>query len=150
MPVLVFNRQVRRDYEILEKFEAGVVLSGGEVKSLKNGRGQMRGSYVKVDMEREVYLYGAHISPYQPAGQKDYDPERPRKLLLSKSEIEHLLAAARGKNLTIVPVKVYTARRGLIKVEIALARGKRKHEKRRKIQEIQDKREIQRTLKRYK
>ncbi|MCK5459879.1 SsrA-binding protein SmpB [Candidatus Parcubacteria bacterium] len=142
MPILAKNRKALYDYEILEKIEAGVVLSGAEVKSAKAGRINLKGSHVSF-IEDEPFLFSAHISRYKPAAarQKFYNPDQKRKLLLNRKQIDHLRGKIESQGLTIVPILVYT-NRNLIKVEIALVRGKRKYEKR----EIIKKRDIDRRL----
>jgi len=146
MKVLAENKKAFFNYEILEKFEAGVILIGQEVKSIKLGRINLRGSYV-VFKDNEPYLIGAHIPPYQPKNAlPDYNPERSRKLLLTKSEIKHLIGKSKEKSLTLVPLKVYT-KKGKIKVEFAIVRGKRKVDKKELIKKREVEREIRRELK---
>lgn len=142
MPILAKNRKALYDYEILEKIEAGIVLSGAEVKSAKAGMVNLKGSYVSF-IKDEPFLMSAHISRYKPAAtrQKFYDPDQKRKLLLNMKQIGRLRGKIKSQGLTIVPILVYT-NRNLIKVEIALVRGKRKYEKR----EIIKKRDIDRRL----
>lgn len=137
----VVNRKARYEYEILEKYEAGIKLKGHEVKSIKEGRIKLEGSYVKI-IDNEAYLINAHIPLYQYAVDPDYEPSRSRKLLLHKKEILNLKDNVKEKNLTIVPLACYTLKRN-IKVRIGLARGKKKWDKRRKIKE----RELQRRKK---
>ena len=142
MSVLAENKKVYWNYEILERFEAGISLLGQEVKSIKTGRINIAGSYVALK-EDEVYLIGANIPPYQPKNASpDYNPERPRKLLLKKEEIKYLLGKIKQKNLTLVPLKLYTKKRNIIKIEIAIARGKKKHDKREAIKKREAMREI--------
>ena len=147
MPALLENKKATFDYEILEKYEAGLELSGTEVKSLKSKHGSIRGARVIV-RGGEAYVVGMDIPPYQPLNApKLYDPARTRRLLLHKKEISRLAGAAEERGLTIIPTRVYT-NNGLIKMEIALARGKKKFEKREKIKRRDTEREIERTLKR--
>lgn len=142
------NRQAFHDFEILEKYEAGMVLEGHEVKAVKTGRLSVRGSYVKV-LGGEIFLIGATISPYQPKNTpKDYDPQRTRKLLLSKKEISGLIGKSEEKGLTIVPLKAYN-KKGRIKMEIGLAKSKKKDDKRELIKKREEKRKIERRLKQY-
>lgn len=148
--ILATNPTVFHDYEIIESFEAGIALTGPEVKSAKNRRVQLRESYIKINPDSVTYLYNCYIAPYERARQADYIPNSPRKILLRSQEIEHLFQSIQGQNLTIIPIKMYTSRKGLIKLEIALSRGKRKYENKRKQQVIEMKRQIDRTLKRYK
>jgi SsrA-binding protein len=138
----VTNRQAYYDYEILEKYEAGIKLKGHEVKSIKQGRIKLEGSYVKI-IKNEAFLINAHIPLYQYAVDPDYEPNRTRKLLLHKRQIINLKAQLQKKNLTIIPLSCYTSR-GKVKLKIALAKGKKKWDKRRKIKE----REMERKIKR--
>lgn len=145
--VLVDNKKVLFNFNILEKFEAGLVLTGPEVKSAKRGSINLQGSYV-MSKGGEFYLVGAHIAPYSPAKsvQKGYDPKRDRKLLLNKKEALYLLGKVSVKGLTIVPIFVYTSH-GFVKVEIAVATGKKKHDKRAAIKKKEVNRDIRRSLK---
>lgn len=146
MPTLIENKKARLNYEILEQYEAGIELSGFEVKSLRNKRGSLDGAHVVV-RGGEAYLLNAHIPPYQPGNTpKDYDPERNRRLLLTKKEIAELAGAESKKGLTIVPISVYNKKRKL-KVSLAIARGKKKYDKREDIKKRDLKRAIDRTLK---
>jgi len=146
MKTLVTNKKAQYQYEFLEKFKAGIVLKGQEVKSIKGGRMTLGGSFV-VLKENEVFLIGANIPPYQPKNAPpDYEPQRSRKLLLKKLEIKKLIGKAKQKGLTIVPLRVYTER-GKIKVEFGIARGKKKFDKREKIKKREVEREIKRALK---
>ena len=147
--IITKNKNGLFNYETIEIYQAGIVLSGPEVKAVKNGQISLKGSYVTIDPKEEAWLIKAHISPYKPAlnAQKTYDPDQKRKLLLKKKEISSLLGKNKQKGLTIIPINVYT-KRGLIKVDIALARGKTKVDKRETIKNREAKREIQRTLKR--
>ena len=145
MPTLAYNRRATFDYEILESFEAGMVLFGYEVKAIKTGHLSLAGSYVTV-RNGEVYLINAYIPPYQPKNTPaDYEPTRTRKLLLRKSEIASLIGKTKQRGLTLVPLKAYT-KKGKIKLEFALARGKRKFDKREKIIERETKRKIDRAI----
>jgi len=141
------NRKAGFDYEILEKFQAGLVLNGQEVKSIKSGRIQLAGSYV-VTRGDELFLLGATIPPYQPNNApRDYNPERSRKLLLNKKEIKYLLGKVNERGLTLVPLRVYTMG-AKIKLEFGLGKGKREFDKREKIKKRDTDREIERALKR--
>lgn len=124
----IVNRKAFFDYEIIDRFEAGIHLVGSEVKSLRNGHAKLDGSYVKV-IGSEIYLVGAQIFPYIYARPEDYDPARTRKLLLHKKEIVSLKSKIDGANLTLVPLSWYT-KGPLVKLEVGLARGKKKYEKR--------------------
>jgi SsrA-binding protein len=135
------NRKARHDYFIDEVMEAGVVLLGPEVKSLREGRGSLVDSYARVK-KGEVFLYNMHITPYPYAHHIKLDPERPRKLLLNKREIKRLIGKTEEKGYTLIPTKVYF-KKGRIKVEVALAKGKRKYDKRRALKEKQLKRDME-------
>lgn len=146
MPILATNKRAAFDYEILKKYEAGLVLAGYETKAIKLGRMSLKGSYVVIK-NNEAYLINAHISPYQPKNMPaDYEPTRARKLLLHKSEIKTLIGESKVKGLTLIPVSVYTNKIGKIKLSFAQARGKKKYDKREAIAERESKRNIQRAL----
>ena len=145
MRVLAENKKAYFNYQILEKFEAGISLIGQEVKSIKLRRINLAGSYV-VLKNSEVFLVGANIPPYQPKNiPPDYNPERSRKLLLKKSEIKYLIGKVKQKGLTLVPLRVYT-KRGKIKLGFGIARGKKKVDKRELIKKREIEREIRRAL----
>jgi len=147
MPVLAENRKAYFNYQILEKFEAGISLAGQEVKSIKTRGVNLAGSYVVIK-DSEAFWVGAKIAPYQPKNvPPDYNPERSRKLLLKKSEIKYLIGKAKEKGLTLIPLMIYT-KDGKIKIEFAIAKGKKKFDKRELIRKREVKREIERTLKR--
>lgn len=146
MANLVSNRKARFDYELLETFEAGLVLSGHEVKSIRAGKAKLDGSHAVV-RGGEAYLVGASIAPYQPANTpEDYEPDRVRKLLLSRKELAKLERETENAGLTIVPIRCYNSNQKL-KLEIALARGKKKTDKRETIKKRDTKRAIDRILK---
>ena len=129
MPEYASNPRVSFDYEILETIEAGVVLEGHEVKAIKTGKASIKGSYVKIYNE-EAFLVGAIISPYQPANTpKKYDPQRSRKLLLSKKEISKFIGLSQSQGLTLIPLKFYD-KKGKIKLLVGVAKGKKKYDKR--------------------
>lgn len=143
---LIENQRIGFDYEILEEMEAGLELFGFEVKSLRAKRGSLKGARV-VARGGEAYLVGASIPAWQIANApKSYDPERTRRLLLNKREIAHIASAEGEKGLTIVPISVYNSRRNL-KLSLAIARGKKKKDKRAAIRTREEKRRIERTLK---
>ncbi|HKI85772.1 MAG TPA: SsrA-binding protein SmpB [Thermoanaerobaculia bacterium] len=142
---LAVNRKARHDYEILETFEAGVALQGTEVKAARQGKVQLKDSYVEV-RDGEAYLVGAHISPYTHGNRKNHEPERPRKLLLHRREVDKLFGRIMMKGLTVVPLRVYL-KGNLIKVEIALVRGKQLHDKRQAERERTMDREAQEAIK---
>ena len=146
MKVLADNKRAYYNYEILDKYEAGIVLLGLEVKSIRTGHISLKGSYVILRGE-EAYLVGAIIPPYQPKNtSKDYDPARSRKLLLKKSEIKELLGKGKEKGLTLIPLKIYT-KYAKIKLEFGIGKGKRKTDKRETIKKREIEREIERELK---
>ncbi len=137
---LASNRRVRHDYHVLETLEAGLVLSGTEVKAARMGRVQLKDSFVEL-RNGQAYLVGAHISPYSHGNRENHEPEQPRKLLLGKREIERLQSKSQGKGLTIVPLEVYL-KGNWIKVSIALAQGKKEYDKR----EAEKKRELEQEM----
>lgn len=138
---VVSNRKARHDYEILERFETGIVLTGAEVKSLRGGRGSLAEAFARV-RGNEVWLEGMHIPPYEQAMDKrTYDPVRPRKLLLHRKEIERLIGKTAERGLALVPLRIYFSH-GFAKMELALGRGKRSYEKRHAIAERESRREM--------
>ncbi|HEY3774684.1 MAG TPA: SsrA-binding protein SmpB [Solirubrobacteraceae bacterium] len=140
------NRQAGFRYNLLERFECGIVLEGTEVKSLREGGAQLKDSYASV-RDGELWLYGVYIAPYGPASRNNHDPERPRKLLLHRKEIERLIGLTQERGLTLVPTRIYfTGERSRAKVEIALARGKDLYDKRQAIKKRDTMREVQREL----
>lgn len=139
------NRRARRDYHVLETFEAGIELRGTEVKSLRSGNMTLKDSYADVT-DGEIYLIGAHISPYDKGNIHNHDPERPRRLLLHKREILKLAVQVHEKGLTVIPLRVYFTR-GKAKVQLGLCRGKHTIDKRRTIEDREAKIEIGRLLK---
>ncbi|MEM9336405.1 MAG: SsrA-binding protein SmpB [Patescibacteria group bacterium] len=146
MSDLARNRKATFDYEILDTFEAGLVLTGHEVKAIRNGKLKLEGSHVVV-RGGEVFLVGTNIAPYQPANApKDYDPERTITLLLNHKEVAQLEAKSEQRGLTIAPIRCYN-KAGKIKLEIAIVRGKKKQDKRETIKARDVKRDIERTLK---
>lgn len=146
MSAYISNKKARFDYEILKTFEAGLVLHGYEVKAIRKGRGKLEGAHVVI-RGKEAYLVGSSVSFYQEANTpKGYEPERVRKLLLSKKELSELGAQGEQAGLTIVPISWYNKGRK-IKLELALARGKKKQDKRESLKKRDTKREIDRILK---
>lgn len=142
---LAENRKARYDYEILDSYEAGLALRGYEVKAIKTGHISLKGSYVVIK-DNEAYLINAFVPPYQPANTPDdYNPERNRKLLLKKSEIQSLIGKSKQKGLTLIPLKIYT-KQGKIKLGFAVGKGKRKIDKREAIKEREVEREMQRKI----
>ncbi|MDR3559749.1 MAG: SsrA-binding protein SmpB, partial [Candidatus Pacebacteria bacterium] len=139
MPTLAINKRAHFDYEILEKYEAGLALLGHEVKSVKAGHVSLKEAFVTIH-GNELYLTNAHIPLYKHAGKvPSYDPARPRKLLVRRLELKRLIGQARTEGLTLVPVQMYTKRR-LIKLEFGLGKGKKKFDKREKIKKREDER----------
>ena len=146
MKLIVSNRKVWHEYTILEKIEAGISLMGTEVKSLREGRANLTDAYAFVD-DGEIVLKGLHISAYSHTSQTKLDTRRGRKLLLHKREIRRLVGKVKEKGLTLVPLRLYFNAKGIAKVELGLARGKREFDKRRAIAERDAEREMQRALK---
>jgi SsrA-binding protein len=140
------NRKAFFDYTIEEKLEAGIVLTGTEVKSMRDGRVNLRDAYASVD-HGEVILHNCHISPYSHGNIMNHDPLRPRKLLLHRKEINKLLGKTQQKGLTLVPLRIYFSPRGQAKVEIALARGKKQYDRREVIKDREAGRELDRVRK---
>jgi len=143
--LIVDNRRARHDYNLLERVEAGLVLTGTEVKSLREGRASLQQAYAEV-RDGEAWLVGAHISVYEQGNIANHDPDRDRKLLLHRRELESLAGKVRERGLTLVPTRLYF-RDGRAKVELALARGKELRDKRRDIAKREAQRDMQRALK---
>ncbi len=143
--VIAENRRARYDYQLLERFEAGIALTGTEVKSLRDGRATLAQAYAEV-REGEAWLVGAEIATYDQGNRANHDPTRPRKLLLHRREIDSLYGKVREKGLTVVPTRLYF-KDGRVKVELALARGKERLDKRRDLQERDARRQMERALK---
>jgi SsrA-binding protein len=139
------NRKARHDYHIDETFEAGIVLTGTEVKSVRATRVNLKDSYARVE-RNELFLYNMHISPYEQGNRFNHEPLRIRKLLMHKGEIGRLAGKVKEKGYTLVPLKIYL-KRGLIKVELGLGRGKKSYDKRQTIAERDSKREMERAFK---
>lgn len=144
--VVATNRKAFHDYAIEEKMEAGLVLRGTEVKSLREGKVNLRDSYASVDHE-EVILHNCHITPYSHGNIMNHDPLRPRKLLLHRKEISKLLGKTQQKGLTLVPLRIYFSPRGKAKIEIALAKGKKQYDRRETIKTREAGREVERAIK---
>jgi SsrA-binding protein len=141
---IVVNRKARHDYEIVERIEAGLVLTGTEIKSIRDGRISLREAYARPEGS-ELWLVGAHIAPYPAASRFNHEPTRRRKLLLHKSEIRELARAVNEGGLTLIPLRLYL-KRGMAKLELALARGRRKYDKRQAIARREAERQMQRAL----
>jgi len=142
--IIAVNRKAKFNYQLMETFEAGISLLGTEIKSARSGNVQLRDAFVNI-IKNELWLQNTHISPYIMAHSENHNPIRPRKLLLHKREINKLISKTREANMTIIPTKMYL-KNGRAKVEIAIAKGKRKYDKRAAIAERETKRSIQRQL----
>ncbi|MFQ5866283.1 MAG: SsrA-binding protein SmpB [bacterium] len=142
--IITTNRKARHEYEILESMETGIVLLGTEVKSLREGRANLKESFANV-RNGELFLYNAHISPYSHGNINNHDPIRTRKLLLHKKQIKKLIGKVQEKGLTLVPLRLYF-KNGKVKVELALAKGKKIYDKRRDIAKRDSERELRRQL----
>jgi SsrA-binding protein len=142
------NKRARHDYEILETLEAGLVLTGTEVKSLRAGQADLTGGYARLEGE-EVWLYDIHIPPYRQGGYANHEPKRRRKLLLNRREVKKLIGKTAQKGVTLIPLRLYF-RAGWAKVEVALARGRVKGDKRQRLAEETARREMQQAMRRHK
>ncbi len=142
------NKKAYRDFELVERFEAGLELRGSEVKSLRGAAADLSGSYARIE-DGECWLVGAKIAPYAMARDGGHDPTRKRKLLLHKAELRRIWTKLEQRGFTLVPLRLYFSQRGLAKVELALAQGKRQYDKRRSITERTQKRDVDRSMKRY-
>ncbi len=147
--IIAKNRKAFYNYKILDKLEAGIVLSGPEVKAIKTGNVSLKGSYVNINKKNEPYIINLHIGPYKPANQgKEYNPTKPRKLLLKRKQINSLIGKIKQKGISVIPLKIYS-KSGIIKLEIGVAKGKRKKDKRQTIKKRETQRKINRHLKQY-
>jgi SsrA-binding protein len=144
--IILENKKARSNYEIIETYEAGIELKGSEVKSVKQGKVSFKDSFI-IAKKSELYILNLHISPYEHSSYDRLDPQRTRKLLLHRKEIDRIIGKSKEKGLTIIPLKIYQ-KRHLIKLEIALAKGLKKYEKKQKIKERIIDREMKRELKR--
>lgn len=147
MKIIASNKAAYHNYEIVERFEAGIALLGSEVKSIREGRISLKDSHAEVK-GGEVFLLNSHISPYEPANRFNHEPLRERKLLLHRREIKRLIGKIKEKGFTLIPTKVMLNEKGKVKVEISLAKGKRTYQKKEAIKERELKREVQAELKR--
>jgi len=145
MRVLTDNRKARHDYQVLDQLEAGIVLTGTEVKSCRARNISLADAYAKAE-DGELWLVNAHIAPYEQGNRNNHEPRRPRKLLLQRRELRRLTQAIEAKGLTLVPLKVYLNERSLIKVELGLCRGRQQHDKRDELKRQADERETQRAI----
>jgi len=144
--IVVTNREARKDYNILWTLEAGVQLQGCEVKSLREHNANLKGSFAHFDKNSNLVLYNMHIAPYQQAGITSPEPLRPRMLLLHKTEIKRLQGELNQKGLTLIPLKAYFNKRGLVKVELGLSKGKKSYDKREDIKKREHNRQMQRAV----
>ncbi|MHC4157563.1 MAG: SsrA-binding protein SmpB [Planctomycetota bacterium] len=142
------NKKAYRNFELIDRFEAGMQLLGTEVKSLRAGQADLEGSYARIK-NQECWLVGAKIAQYEQAGTANHEPVRDRKLLLHRIEIHKVKTKLEQRGFTLVPLRIYFTDRGLAKIEIALARGKRQYDKRKAITERQQKRDIDRSVSKY-
>ena len=140
------NRKARHDYAIHETFEAGIELVGTEVKALRAGKANLKDAYAQITKTAELYVYNIHISPYEQGNQFNHEPLRPRRLLLHRTEIRRLIGKVKEKGYALIPLKLYFTH-GLVKMELALATGKKLYDKRQTMAEKDAKREMDRTLK---
>jgi SsrA-binding protein len=143
------NKKAYHNFELVEKVEAGLALTGSEVKSLREGRADLSGSYARLDDNGEVWLVGVNINQYEQAGIYNHDPLRKRKILLHRQQIRRIQVKLEQRGFTFVPLRIYFNDRGLAKVELALARGKKQFDKRATITEKQQKRDLDRDAKKY-
>ena len=146
--IQVSNKKAYRNFELVERVQAGIALLGTEVKSLRNRGGDLDGSYARI-IRGECWLVGCKIAPYAQAAGNNHEPMRDRKLLLHKSQIAKITVKLEQRGFTLVPLRIYFNDRGLAKVEIALARGKRQYDKRQQIQKAEQKRDLDRRMKHY-
>ena len=142
---VALNRRARHEFSIDETFEAGLVLTGTEIKSIRAGKVQLANSYARIERD-EAWLIGAHIAPFEQANRYNHEPKRTRKLLLRRSEIDELLGKTKSKGLTIVPLRLYLNDKGRAKLELGLARGKQLHDRRRDIADRDARRDIAREM----
>jgi SsrA-binding protein len=139
------NRRARHEFTIEDSFEAGIVLTGTEIKSIRAGKASLSESYARID-KGEAWLIGANIQPWEGGNRYNHEPKRPRKLLLHRDQIVGLLLKTKAKGLTLVPLKMYITERGRAKLEIGLARGKQLHDRRRDIADRDSRREVERAI----
>lgn len=142
--IIATNRQARFNYTILESLEAGIALKGVEVKSMRTGQASLNDSYARVE-NGEIFLYNMHVSPYEFGNINNTDPLRPRKLLLHRSQIRKLIGDASAKHLALIPLRAYF-KGGIVKIELALAKGKKQYDKRESIRKREMDRELKRKL----
>lgn len=142
---MALNRKARHNYIISDTFEAGLVLTGTEIKSIRAGKANLSDAYARVERS-EAWLVGCHIAPFEQGNRYNHEPRRDRKLLLHRSQIDELMGRAAAKGLTVVPLRLYINDRGRAKIELGLAKGKQLHDRRRDIAERQSRRDVEREL----
>ena len=142
---IAVNRRARHEFSIEDTFEAGIVLTGTEIKSIRAGKVNLADAYARIERD-EAWLIGAHIAPFEQANRYNHEPKRTRKLLLHRGEIDELLGKTKSKGLTIVPLRLYLTGKGRAKLELGLARGKQLHDRRRDIAERDARRDMERQL----
>ena len=142
---IALNRRARHEFSIEDSMEAGIVLSGTEIKSIRAGKVNLADAFARID-RGEAWLIGAHIAPWEAASRQNHEPKRDRKLLLHRGQIDQLLGKTKAKGLTLVPLKLYITARGKAKLELGLGKGKQLHDRRREIQERDARRDIEREL----
>ena len=142
---VALNRRARHEYSIEDSLEAGIVLSGTEIKSIRAGKVNLANSFARIDKD-EAWLVGAHIAPWEGGNRQNHEPKRDRKLLLHRNQIDQLLGRTKAKGLTLIPLKIYITARGKAKLELGLGKGKQLYDRRREIATRDAKREIEREL----
>ncbi len=142
---VALNRRARHEFSIEDTFEAGIVLTGTEIKSIRAGKVNLADAYARIERD-EAWLIGAHIAPFEQANRYNHEPKRIRKLLLHRGEIDELLGKTKSKGLTIVPLRLYLTGKGRAKLELGLARGKQLHDRRRDIADRESRRDIAREM----
>lgn len=147
--VVTVNKKTERNFQLLERFEAGLALLGTEVKSLRAGQGDLSGAYGRIDENGQCWLVGANIAQYEMGGSVNHEPKRKRKLLLHKTEIRKIRGKLEQRGFTLVPIQIYFNEKGRAKVEMALGRGKRKYDKRRTMVEKQQKKDMEKGMRKY-
>lgn len=142
---IALNRRARYEFSIDDTFEAGIVLTGSEIKSIRARKVNLADAYARIE-RGEAWLIGAHIAPFEQANRNNHEPKRTRKLLLHRTQIDELLGKTKSKGLTIVPLRLYLTDKGRAKIELGLARGKQQHDRRRDIAERDARRDVERQL----
>jgi SsrA-binding protein len=142
---IALNRRARHEFSIEDSMEAGIVLSGTEIKSIRAGKVNLADSFARIE-RGEAWLVGAHIAPWEGGNRENHEPKRDRKLLLHRGQIDQLLGKTKAKGLTLIPLKIYITSRGKAKLELGLGKGKQLHDRRREIAERDSRREIEREL----